>query len=76
MNINWVSVEDELPPVDGMYEITNHPEFSEDPIRRECTGTAYYDGWGFEYLGVYRSPGYWRKITPKLKKRYGKKNDK
>lgn len=75
MEIDWIDVSKELPPCDGTYEITNHPEFEEDPIRREVTGTAYYDGWGFQYLGVYRNPGYWRKIAPKLSKKYGKVND-
>lgn len=67
----WISIEEELPPCDGTYEITNHPEFEEDPIKRELTSTAYYDGYGFEFLGVYRNPGYWRKFEMKEKK-YGK----
>lgn len=66
----WISVNDELPSQDGAYEVTNHPE-QEDWLKREMTATAYYNGYGFEYLGVYRTPKFWRKYEPK-EKYYGK----
>jgi hypothetical protein len=69
-NGKWIFVEEELPPEDGIYEVTNHPNH-EDWIKREYTATAYYDGYGFEYLGVYRTPKYWRKYEP-MQKKYGK----
>lgn len=71
MNGEWIDVQVELPPCDDMYEITNFPEYEEDWIKRELTSTAYYDGYGFNYLGVYRTPKYWRKWQP-AEKRYGK----
>lgn len=67
----WILTEDELPEEDGQYEICNHPELEIDGIRRECTATAYYDGYGFQYLGVYRSPKYWKHYQF-LEKKYGK----
>ena len=72
MMIEWIKTEEELPPCDGIYEVTNHPEIEEDPIIRHVTSTANYDGWGFQYLGVYRNPGYWRKIPERKQKIYGK----
>ncbi len=70
-NGEWKSVEEELPPEDGIYEVTNFPTHEEDWIKREMTGTAYYDGYGFSYLGIYRTPEYWRKYE-KQEKKYGK----
>lgn len=67
----WIEVTKELPPCDGTYEITNNPQLENDWINRYPTGTAYYNGYGFEYLGIYRSPKYWRKYEFKEKK-YGK----
>jgi hypothetical protein len=69
----WIKCKDELPPEDGTYEVTNLPEWEEDPIKREYTSTAYYDGYGFQYLGVYRPCLFWRKYE-KLEKKYGKQN--
>jgi hypothetical protein len=69
--LNWIQTESELPQKDGTYEICNHPEAENDGIRREMTATAYYDGYGFQYLGVYRIPKYWRE-HPKTEKKYGK----
>jgi hypothetical protein len=68
---DWIDVEDELPPCDGTYEITNFPENEIDWLKRTMTATGYYDGYGFGYLGVYRTPKYWRKYSP-IEKRYGK----
>ena len=67
----WVETQKELPDADGQYEICNHPELENDSIKREVTATAYYDGYGFKYLGVYREPKYWRNYK-KLEKKYGK----
>lgn len=72
MKIDWINTLKELPYEDGTYEITNLPEIEEDSITRNVTSTAYYDGYGFQYLGVYRNPGYWRKNDFKLEKKYGK----
>lgn len=71
MNLDWIESEKELPQEDGTYEICNHPEAENDGIRREMTATAYYDGYGFQYLGVYRIPKYWRDYK-RLEKKYGK----
>jgi len=68
---DWIECEKELPEKDGCYEICSHPELEIDGIKRECTATAYYDGFGFQYLGVYREPKYWRKYEY-LEKKYGK----
>lgn len=73
--MKWIDASKELPPCDGTYEITNFPEHEEDPIRREVTATAYYDGWGFKYLGVYRNPRFWCKFTERKEKRYGVVSD-
>ena len=67
----WINVDNELPPEDGTYEITNWPEQEKDWCMRQFTSTAYYDGWGFMWGGVYRSPQYWRLYTP-AEKKYGK----
>lgn len=61
----WISVEKELPPCDGMYEVTNNPN------SMQAEGCLYYDGIGF-ILIVYRPVEFWRYHTP-LTKRYGKK---
>lgn len=71
MNGEWINVEQELPSEDGTYEVTNHPDLEHDWTKRELTGTAYYDGYGFTYLGVYRTPKYWRKYVV-IEKKYGK----
>lgn len=71
MKINWIETEKELPPQDGIYEITNHPEKEDDLLRREMTSTAFYDGYGFNFLGVYRQAKFWRKFEY-VEKRYGK----
>jgi len=62
MNLDWIETEKELPQEDGTYEICNHPEM---------TATAYYDGYGFQYLGIYRIPKYWKDYKI-LEKKYGK----
>ncbi len=64
----WIKCEEELPPTDGNYAVTNFPNDSWDE------GTAYYDGIGFIYLGCYRHPKYWRNIII-LKKKYGKQKE-
>lgn len=75
----WIETEKELPEKDGMYEVTNDP-YNLDLIMRHDNldlimhheiGVAFYDGYGFKYLGIYRYPKYWRKYEFK-EKRYGK----
>lgn len=66
----WIETEKELPPQDGSYEICNHPELENDSLRREVTTISWYDGYGFQWLGVYRQPKYWRKYEM-IQKRYG-----
>jgi hypothetical protein len=58
----WVSVDDELPPEDGLYRITN------DPLS-DIGGIASYDGYGFEVDGIYRKPQFWQKYEF-IKKKY------
>lgn len=67
----WISVDVELPPCEDTYEITNWPDQEKDWCMRHFTSTAFYDGYGFMYGGIYRSPGYWRKYTP-IEKKFGK----
>ena len=68
---NWIECSKELPEKDGSYEICNHPELENDNLKRECTTTAYYDGYGFQWLGIYRMPKYWRKYNM-AERKYGK----
>jgi hypothetical protein len=63
--IEWICVSEELPPENGNYYVTNFPNDAWDE------GVAYYDGWGFMYLGCYRTPKYWRKCRT-IPKKYGK----
>ena len=70
MITDWIKSSEELPGEDEMYEICNYPEAENDGIRREMTATAYYDGYGFQYLGVYRDPLYWRNYK-RLTRKYG-----
>lgn len=67
----WIKVEDELPPEDGNYEVSNDPEMESNWWSRHNVDIVYYDGYGFQCGGVYRSPYYWRKIT-RSEKKYGK----
>jgi hypothetical protein len=63
----WMNVNEELPIVDGFYEVTNNPERPIDLCVCE------YDGVGFIYDRIYRNPKYWRYIK-NLEKKYGKQN--
>ena len=65
LDSTWKKSEEELPPCDGFYEISNDPS---DP---EHVGVAKYDGYAFDYLGIYREPKFWR-ATVEKNKRYGK----
>lgn len=68
--MNWVNCDDELPPADGIYEVTNHPEF--EFVKAPChIGVLSYDGFGFLYDGIYRPVQYWRHYL-KPEKKYGK----
>ena len=69
--MEWIKSSEELPPCDGSYEITNFPDAEGDWANRNVTASAYYDGYGFSYGGVYREPAYWRNCK-RLEKRYGK----
>jgi hypothetical protein len=60
----WIESSKELPPCDGFYQCTNHPDRPFD------LGTAKYDGFGFDCFGIYKNPKYWRYIHDK-EKRYG-----
>lgn len=66
MMVDWFDVTKELPPEDGLYEVTNLPIDG-------CDGIMEYDGYGFLHEGVYKNPRFWK---PKLLriKRYGKIN--
>jgi len=71
INEEWKKTEIELPPKDGIYEVTNNPYFESDPFNREMISTCVYDGYGFELHGVYRDPLYWRDCKSR-ERRYGK----
>jgi len=62
---DWKNVEEELPPCDGSYEVTNHPDKPYD------LGFFYYNGYGFIDGDVFKNPQYWRNVSPR-EKRYGK----
>lgn len=62
---NWVSMDVELPPKDGFYYVTNHPDDAFD------LGSCFYDGHGFLYDRIYRNVEYWSGPTL-LEKKYGK----
>lgn len=61
----WIDVEQELPPCDGFYEVTNNNK------ELYGQGVAYYDGIGFKAGLVYNPPCFWRALA-ELKKTYGK----
>lgn len=61
----WISVDDELPPCDGHYEISNDKNLS------LAQSVCFYDGHGFIYSGIYRPIEFWRPHTT-MPKRYGK----
>jgi len=61
----WISTNIELPPHDGEFEVCNDEKVD------GCLG--FYDGYGFQLEGIYRSPLFWRN-TVKQSKRYGKLN--
>lgn len=64
-NYDWIDVTKELPPSDGMYDITNNPNSWK---AEDC---LLYDGIGFLLVHAYRTVKFWRHHTP-LVKRYGK----
>lgn len=61
----WIKCEEELPPCDGYYKIS---DFAAEYYAAE---TAFYDGYGFVQLECYVEPKYWRKSRTDVKK-YGK----
>ena len=70
--MEWIDVEKELPPCDGMYEVTNLPS---SPI---AEGVLSYDGIGFLLDHAYRPVKFWRNVN-RIEKKYGKtkhENDK
>ena len=67
MDNPWILIEEELPPKDGIYEVTCYPG-DLDPYDKTC---MQYDGIGFSYISAYRNPKAWRFIVEK-QKRYGK----
>lgn len=68
----WISISEQLPPNDGLYEVTNHPHIHDDTFKQSLSGLAEYDGYGFKYLGIYRTPLYWRPPICLQEKKYGK----
>jgi len=64
----WIDVEKELPPCDGLYEVTN------DKTSQFPQHFLTYDGIGFLYGHIYRPIRFWR-YNIKLEKRYGKIDD-
>lgn len=66
VKMEWKCVDEELPPKDGLYEVTSSPHSN-------FIGIAMYDGYGFKVEEIYRCVGYWRDYGTKPK-RYGKVN--
>jgi len=66
--MDWIRCSDELPPRDGLYEVTNIPEVW------GSQGILEYDGYGFRHEGSYRPVSYWRAYAATREKRYGKIN--
>jgi hypothetical protein len=64
----WIECSKELPPCDGIYNITNG---ANDPYGGVG---VIYDGFGFIFEGIYRHPKFWR-YRDQLNKKYGKQND-
>jgi len=62
---NWFDSSEELPPCDGMYEVTNFSGSLRD------WGIFEYNGYGFIYEGSFRPIKFWRYIK-KREKKYGK----
>jgi hypothetical protein len=62
--MEWIKCSQELPPCDGLYEVSNQP-------LEICQGIFEYDGIGFLHLGIYRPVSYWRDYK-RLEKKYGK----
>lgn len=59
----WIKCEEELPPHDGIYLISNDPS-------KDFIGGASYDGIGFFIYPAYRTPVYWKHTS--FNKKYGK----
>lgn len=66
-NNSWIESVTELPPNDGIYEVTNSISNEFD------LGCCEYNGFGFNYDSHYVYPLFWRHIEKK-QKRYGKIN--
>lgn len=65
MNKEWIKCEEELPPCDGIYLISDIPSMGWE-------GVARYDGYGFLLNKRYLHPKYWTHLE-NIKKIYGKK---
>lgn len=65
MTDSWIECDNELPPCDGWYWVSN--KFTD-------AGLAIYDGYGFKDGNIYKTPKYWKTYIPKPK-RYGKISD-
>jgi hypothetical protein len=63
----WIECAKELPPFDGIYNISN------DNINQSLGISVRYDGYGFIFNDIYRDPKYWRYID-QSKKKYGKQD--
>lgn len=60
----WINTREMLPECDGLYEVTNRLNSYPQAIMK-------YDGYGFEFDGIYRCISYWRPMR-KMEKQYGK----
>jgi hypothetical protein len=64
--MEWIDVQVELPPKDGLYEISN------DKNSRSAQGCYHYDGIGFFIVNAYRPVKFWRHHMSLSNKKYGK----
>lgn len=66
--MEWINCENELPPCDGRYFVTNRTD------SEWGWGCCDYDGYGFSSYGIYVTPTHWAYDSEKIKK-YGKQKD-
>ncbi len=67
----WILCSEELPPCDGTYEVSDYPDQDQNCLMRHLITLGYYDGYGFQFSGIYKEPKYWRDYK-KREVRYGK----
>ena len=66
--MDWISVEDELPPEDGVYWVTSDIN---ELKNINSIGLGFYDGYGFMHQYAYRPVRMWADRV-KIEKKYGK----